>query len=254
MKRYLLFAVLFVLLVALIISACSEVTVTKTVTPPATTSIITLSAPIKTIVKTTTVTVQAEAIEKGWVRLNVKGVSLIEYPIDFLELQSGDYKNIAEEFGQIWELLVPDFTLQQVGLNDFEPSAFLEYRRVMFFAEYLYPGEEVLRADEMGTFSESELAILEYVMVEQLKQEFQTMGISFIESVSLEIKAVNGMYPLVHTYKRQLDDNPIVLVQSYTFQNYDMIHYLIFSYRLEDEEECKDIYDKILASFRLYDN
>ena len=71
---------------------------------------------------------------------------------------------------------------------------------------------------------------------------------------TLEIKEVNGMYPLVHTYKRQLNDNPVVLVQNYMFQNYDMIHYLVFSYRVEDEEECKDIYEKILASFRLYEH
>lgn len=244
-RKHILSNLALIVLLISMLSGCLGGTVTETVTSLATT---------KTVVKTTTVTVQTEAIEEGWIRLDIKDVGSIEYPVDFLELQSEDYQNLGEEFRQTWELLVPDFTLQQVGLNAFEPSAFLEFRRVMFFTEYLNPGEEVLRADEREILSELEIDILETFIVEQLKQEFQAMGISLVEPISLEIKEVNGMYPLVHTYIRQLDDNPVVLVQSYMFQNYDMIHYLIFSHRVEDEAECKDIYDQILASFRLYEH
>jgi len=72
-----------------------------------------------------------------------------------------------------------------------------------------------------------------------------------IDPGSVEIVEVNRMFPLVHTYTRQVGDNPVVLVKLYMFFNYDKIHSLSFSYRVQDEEECGDIYEKILYSFRL---
>jgi len=175
---------------------------------------------------------RTQEIEDGWIRIAIKDVGSIDYPPDFLELQSGAYKEGTEQFHTILRMENSDFTLQQVGLNELKPSAFEEYRRVIFMTEYLNPGEEVLRANEK--MSQEELAELENQL-----------------SVSLEIKEVNGMFPLVHTYTRQLGDNPVVLVENYMFQNYDKIHYLLFSCRVKDEEECRDIYDKILDSFRL---
>ncbi len=195
-----------------------------------------------------------QEIEDGWIRIVIKDVGSIDYPTDFLELQSEEYRNIAG-YPQILELDKPDFTLQQTGLNELLPSALEEYRRVILMTEYLNPWEEVFRANEKYTMSQEELAELENQIVDGLIQEFEmfeTMGgMKLVEFVSLEIKEVNGMFPFVYAYKRQLNDNPVVLVEIYMFQNYDKIHHLSFSCRVMDEVECRDIYDKILASFRL---
>jgi len=197
----------------------------------------------------------APEIEDGWIRIKIEGVGSIDYPSNFLELQSQEYRDIGAEHYQI-VLGKSDFILQQVGLNDLLPSAFDEYRRVMFWTSYLNPGEEVFRANEKYTMSQEELAELENQLVDRLLQEFEILktmesGNKLVESVSLEIKEVNVMFPIVHTYKRQLNDNPVVLVEAYMFQNYDKIHYLTFSCRVVDEAECRDIYDEILDSFRL---
>lgn len=196
-------------------------------------------------------------IEEGWVRLRIQDVGSIDYPTDFLELQSEDYRDIAKETAQVFGLGKSDFTLQQVGLNELKPSAFEEYRRVILMTFYLNPGEEVFRANEKYTLSREELAELQNEWIDQLRQEYarlQSMGLGnnkIVDSGSIEIMEVNGMFPLVYTYKRQLGDNPIVLVRTYLFWNYDKEHYLSFSHRVEDEEECRDIYEKILYSFRL---
>ena len=164
---------------------------------------------------------------------------------------------MAKETYQIFRLGKSDFTLQQVGLNDLLPSALDEYRRVMLRTLYLNPGEEVFRVNEKYTMSQAELAEFENQLKEQTLRDLEmlsaTMGQEhkLVESVSLEIKEVNGMFPFVYTYKRQLNDNPVVLVETYMFQNYDKIHHLSFSCRVMDKEECRDIYDKILDSFRL---
>lgn len=196
-------------------------------------------------------------IEDGWIRIEIKDVGSIDYPPDFLELQSEEYRDILPEYPQILRLGKSDFTLQQVGLNELKPLALDEYRRVVFRTVYLNPGEEVFRANEKYTMSQAELAEFENQLKEQTLRDFEMLSAAMgqehklVESVSLEIKEVNGMFPFVYTYKRQLNDNPVVLVETYMFQNYDKIHHLSFSCRVMDEEECRDIYDKILDSFRL---
>ena len=195
-------------------------------------------------------------IADGWIRINIKDVGSIDYPTDFLEIQSEDYRDIAKETSQVLGLGKSDFTLQQVGLNELRPSALKEYRRVLFRTDILNPGEEVFKANEKYTASPQELAEFKNMLIDQLLQgfaEMETKGVNnkIIDPGSIEIVEVNGMFPLLHTYRRQLNDNPIVLVKTYLFWNYDKIHPLAFSCRVMDEEECKDVYEKMLYSFRL---
>ena len=196
-------------------------------------------------------------VEQGWVRLKIPDVGSIDYPPDFLELQSGDYREFVEEVFLVYELQSSDFTLQQVGLNELNLSAFDEYRRVMLQTSYLNPGEEVFRAKQKYTMSKQELAEIRSAWVSQVSQELAQQSMAglgdnrIVDPGSVEIVEINGMHPLVWTYTRQLDDNPVVLVRQYVFWNYDKMHLLSFSYRVQDEEECTDIYAKILQSFRL---
>ncbi len=195
-------------------------------------------------------------IEEGWIRLRIENVGSIDYPTDFLEVQSGDYKEFVGEGYEVLGLVKSDFTLQQVGLNELETSALEEYRRVTFTTVHLNPGEEVYKANERYTMSQLELAVFQNALLDQVEQEneiVKSMGLGEIKVIdpgSVEVVEVGGMFPIVCTYRRQLNDNPVVLVRTYLFWNYDRIHYLVFSYRVEDEEECRDIYDKILYSFR----
>ena len=199
----------------------------------------------------------ATKIEEGWVRLRIQDVGSIDYPSDFLELQSEDYRDIKRETAQVLGLGKSDFTLQQVGLNEQKPSAFEKYRRVILQTSYLNPGEEVFRANEKYTMTQQELAEFQSELIDQLRQEYaklKSIGLGdnkIIDTGSVEIVEVNRMFPLVHTYKRQLNDNPVILVKTYLFWNYGKIHGLTFSYRVVDEGECRDIYEKILYSFRI---
>lgn len=252
-KWYSLLLVGLVLLLATSVMACGQPAPTPTPKPTPTPS----PKPTSPIGQT------EQKIEDGWVRIRIEDIGSIDYPADFLELQSKDYRDIAKETSPnlaalVFRLGKSDFTLQQVGLNDLLPSALNEYRRVMFRTDYLNPGEKVFRANEKYTMSRQELAEFQNVLINQLQQasaKLKTITIGqddrIIDSGPLQIVEVNGMFPLVHIYKRQLNDNPIVLVKSYRFWNYDKIHNLIFSYRVVDEEECRDIYEKVLYSFRL---
>jgi len=258
-KRYSLLLAGLVLILATSAMACGLPTPTatplpKTVTPSPT--------PVPSPEPTSPISQMEQKIEDGWVRLRIEDIGSIDYPADFLELQSEDYRDVVKETSPnlaalVFRLGKSDFTLQQVGLNELKPSALNEYRRVIFRTDYMNPGEEVLRADEKYTMSQEELAEFKDELIDQLLQEYAKLNSTglgnnkLIDSGSLEIMEINGMFPLVHTYKRQLNDNPVILVKSYTFWDYDKIHSLSFSYRVIDEEECRDIYEKILYSFRL---
>lgn len=200
---------------------------------------------------------EAPPLEEGWIRLRIADVGSIDYPPDFLELQSSDYREFVEELVPVYEIPSSDFILQPVGLNELALPAFEEYRRVICETSYLNPGEEVFRANERYTMSQQELVEMRDELISDLSQEFDrlsSMGagnIRIIDPGTFEIIEVNGMFPLVHTYKRQLDDNPAVQVKAYVFMNYDKVHYLTFSYRVQDAEECGDVFEKMLDSFRL---
>jgi predicted nucleic acid-binding Zn ribbon protein len=200
---------------------------------------------------------EAPPLEEGWIRLRIADVGSIDYPPDFLELQSSDYREFVEDLVSVYEIPSSDFILQKVGLNELELSAFEEYRRVILETSYLNPGEEVFRANKKYTMTQQELAEIRDELVSDLSQEFDRQRIGgagnnrIIDPSTLEITEVNGMFPLVWTYKRQLDDNPIVLAKVYIFMNYDRVHHLLFSCRVVDEEECRDIYENMLDSFRL---
>src|SRR3972149_7154075 len=196
---------------------------------------------------------RAQDIEEGWIRLRIQDVGSIDYPSNFLDLQSDDYLNVAKETSPslaalVFQLGKSDFTLQQVGLNDLKPSAFEEYRRVILRTTYLNQGEEVYRANEKYTLSRQELTDFQNMVRDQIRQATATLNSAMgdgdnkvIDPGSVEIVEVNRMFPLVHTYTRQVGDNPVVLVKLYMFFNYDKIHSLSFSYRVQDEEECGDI-------------
>jgi len=259
--RYLLIITAFLLLLSLALVVYNQISTpapepSLEPAPSPTPAPATTPTPIPTPVPTPAPT----PTEEGWVRIIIKDVGSIDYPTDFLELQSGEYRETAEEAlldeSQIIIIGKSDFTLQQAGLNEMKPSAFDKYNRVMLKTVYLSQGEEVFRANEKYIWSQEELKDLENQLIDELLQEsatLRTAGLEekLVESVSLEVKEVNGMFPIVYTYKRQLNDNPVVLVSHYILQNYDKIHHLYFSYRVIDEEECRDVYEKILYSFRL---
>jgi len=215
----------------------------------------TIAALIGACSSLSTIVQEEQEVEEGWIRLTIQDVGSLDYPSNFLELQSEEYTEMAEGYYEI--AVKSDFTLQQVGLNELSPAAFDEYRRVIFKTFYLNPGEEVFRANEKYTLSRQELAEIQNKWTNQLHEgyaDLNSMGLGdnkIIDSGSLEIVEVNGMFPLVWTYKRQLNDNPAVLVKQYVFWNYDKEYYLSFSYRVVDEEECREIYNRILNSFKL---
>ncbi|MFA5451332.1 MAG: zinc ribbon domain-containing protein [Dehalococcoidales bacterium] len=192
---------------------------------------------------------QLPVLEEGWVRFQHGGVVSIDYPDEFLELQSREYQVISDELSMILGLPRPDFVLQQRGLNEMELDAFQEYKRLIFNTHYLDRTQKVFKLNEQYQMDSAELAeTLDMLIAES---GGLLPGPNVFEYDDLRAVELNGMYPVLFSYKRQLDDNPVVQVKNYVFFNYDKIHYLILSYRVQDKESSERIFEKILDSLRL---
>ncbi len=195
-------------------------------------------------------------VKDGWVRLNIGNVASIDYPTDILELQSGSYKEFSDEWQkQTFDIDTANFTLQQMGLNDMLEDSFSKFVRVLFSTvemdgyELFGPNDEFNFYDLGMSKSEFEEESLKIV-----NQELDATGNRLVEYIDTDIEEINDMYAIVITYTRQLDNNPIVLVKKYNFMNYDKMHTLIFSYRVEDEHIYKDKFEEILDSFIIFNN
>ena len=195
-----------------------------------------------------------DEIAEGWTRINIGNIGSIDYPDDLLELQSGIYKEVLDEIRKIFKIEETNFILQQKGLNDLLESSFDGYARIMF---------QTIKGDTGGLtninkrppFSESELNELGNELRNQTISEFEKLEVvtgqknKIIEWNSAIIKEIDNMYPIILTYKRQLNDNPIVSVKQYQFWDDNQVYRIVFSYRVEDESKYKDIYEDIIKSF-----
>lgn len=196
-------------------------------------------------------------LEEGWARLEIKNIGSMDYPPDLLELQSGDYRKLAGEYFIKYEIPTSDFTLQQVGLNEQKSSAFEKYVRVMFKTFYLEPNEKTFRNTEKYNINKQALNRILSQAIKSTMQEYERekkLGLGnnrIVDPGSIEIVEVNGMFPILWTYRRQLNDNPVVVVRNYFFFNYDKTHSLSFACRVKDQEQYEEIFRKILLSFRL---
>jgi hypothetical protein len=186
----------------------------------------------------------------GWQRINIGNIATIDYPTELLELQGGDYKEIIDIIKDELNFGNFNFSLQQKGLNDLTESSFDDYARVLFKTlEVEYGG--LFNITERPPISESELVDFsldfEKELINGFKLQFEDMKLIDFEGV--EIRKINNTYPIVMSYTRQLDDNPIVAVEQYQFWDNNKIYQIIFSYQVRNEYRYKEAYDEMIKTF-----
>jgi len=72
-----------------------------------------------------------------------------------------------------------------------------------------------------------------------------------LEWYPARLETINGMTAIVCTYRRQLEDHPPVLVWVYCFENNDRLVILTMSYRENETQIWKPLFEKSLSSFRI---
>jgi hypothetical protein len=79
----------------------------------------------------------------------------------------------------------------------------------------------------------------------------QPMGIKVTRWLGTKIVKLNGQYALHIAYERQMETNPVVRVDRYSFFNDDQMHVLTMSYRKAEETRWKHIHERALVSYRV---
>jgi hypothetical protein len=188
---------------------------------------------------------------EGWERITIENVGSLDIPPS-MELQGGYYQVIKESMlKKTLKTYQPtsQIIIQQKGLNDLEEEGFSKYARVMFKTE---EGEKELTLDfNINEIPQGEIIGLDDVSRGLAQISFSNTGLKLIEWYPLKLEKINGMSCIHTSYKRQLNNNEPVMVNSYLFFNYDYNHILTMSYRLNEREFWEKDFQLILNSLHI---
>lgn len=112
------------------------------------------------------------------------------------------------------------------------------------------PGEYEL-INSMYTMTSEELQITEEQLKSSFEDQFRNTPLKILQWYPLKLVDMNGMRALNFSFRRQLNNNPQVLVNYYLFQNYDRLIRLTTSYRLYEKEIWQDLIQKSIYTFRI---
>jgi len=186
----------------------------------------------------------------GWQRLEVSGVGTIDIP-PAMEVQGSSLRKLKAALMSArhgWSEPT-DVTIQQKGLNAFDPKAAKLYARVMITTQMIEDGSAGRLGDPLGV-TKAHLAEMRLSIMRQAAQIPSMAIVRFDEPV---LTSFNGMQAVVMRYSRRIGDNPPAAVTTYTFQNHDRIHRLTLSYREQEGAIWADYMGKIAASLRIRD-
>lgn len=190
------------------------------------------------------------SIPAGWTRIYIKNLGSFDLP-PTMEVQKGKYKEYVDEARKIKGFDAPQITAQQKGLNEMGQKGFEKYARVILETTFGSSGDfEKLNFDIIN-IKQADVSELNLFYKQQIQESFSGTGLKLIEWYPIKVEKVNN-YSCIHvSYKRQLHDEPFVLVHIYYFQNYDRMHSMTLSYRVSETDYWKADYSTILKSFRI---
>lgn len=189
-------------------------------------------------------------VESNWTRFLIKNVGSIDFP-NYMEVQKGQYKKMADSIKRENEIGTTDIVIQTKGHNEFDPEGWEKYGRILINTTLGNPGDFVKLNFRLSDYTKEDILEMEKELKNGLTLMFKKQNGKIIEWFPLKIEKINGMSCIYHKFERQMKNNPIVVVNSYLFFNYDRIHTLTISYRINESEFWKQDMEKVLNSFRI---
>jgi hypothetical protein len=191
----------------------------------------------------------------NWTRVILKNVGSIDLS-PLLEIQAGEYKKrkleIIDQFKDTWGIIYKDDKLifQPKGVNQYDESSLSKYCRIIVESIYDSP-DSFMKLTEKISITTNELLELNSEIKHQIQTSFSKTPLKLVEWYPVKIDEINGM-PCIHiSYKRQLNDQPYVKVDTYRFLNYDRMHILTVSYRINEKDYWEETINNSIKSFRI---
>ena len=185
-------------------------------------------------------------VEQGWQRRVIANLGSIDFPQNIMEEQNRAWRQSAE--AQSKADGIPVFPQDTVVIQQYGTS---RYARIMI-TEMKGSRGEFKKLSEKNYFSKAELKGYDAQMRQNIKNDFSKIpGMKLLEYYPARLQDLNGMQPVVVSYRRQLGNNPPVLVWDYRFMNDNSIVQVIMSYRQAEDDIWAPVFQKSLASLRI---
>ena len=192
----------------------------------------------------------AQSLKSGWQRIYIANVGYIDMP-NTMEIPNGSYSRMMNHMYNRYELSSPELVFQQKGLSTYSSGAFKKYGRILLHTMDNPYGDYERLNFNIYSWSTAEKQELNQIMKNSTINDLNSIGHKLIYWYPAKLEKINGMSCIHVKYKRQMGNNPVVLVHQYYFQNVDMMNILIISYRVNETNYWKPDFDRILSSFRI---
>ena len=192
----------------------------------------------------------SQSLKSGWQRIYIANVGYIDMP-NPMEIPSGSYSSKMNHMYKRYEVVSPELVFQQKGLRTYSSGAFKKYGRVLLHTVDNPQGDYERLNFNIYSWTAADKQELNQIMKTTTLNDLNTIGHKLIYWYPCKLEKINGMSCIHVKYKRQMGNNPVVLVHQYYFQNVDMMNILIISYRVNETNYWKPDFDRILSSFRI---
>ncbi len=143
-----------------------------------------------------------------------------------MEIQGGEYKNFVNNVKKINGVEASNVIFQQEGLNDGN-SGFDTYARVMIKTSY---GD----FNSLNTpITSAEVNEINNIFESQIKNEAYQNNAMILSWIPAKATTLNGNKSIKFGYKRKINTNPTVFVETFIIQNSDKMYTITFESRTD---------------------
>ena len=196
------------------------------------------------------------AQDQIWQTVSIPGICTFQIPPS-VEIQKGIYKKINDKSREtILEIVTsPDRVVAQPkGINSLNAQALKLYCRIIVETDWGKRGE-YRSLDVPLVLSGVDLRKIDVILKQEILKAaaFSTskgIKMTITSWQPTEVVKINGADALHTTYTRKINDAPPVIVNTFMVMNNDLLHRIIISYRIEEEDMWKNDLTKVPGTFK----
>jgi len=186
----------------------------------------------------------------GWDRYLIHSQLQIDIP-PTMEIQSGEFKKMADSYYRALEMSSPNFVFQQKGLINREQTAFEKYARIMLIVNEDISDKVIDINSDIKSISTSRLNQIDIEIKTALAESYTQNNVKLVQWNGVKLIKINNMSCVFYSHIRQLGNRPEVFVLNYSFEKNKTRYILTLSYRLDKEYIYKTDFQTVINSLIL---
>lgn len=187
-----------------------------------------------------------------WSNIKISGVGTIDLP-PTMEVQEGLNKKVYEQYSKTRTTrTLPKILIQPKGRNNHADSSFQRYANIQITVIILNESIDIGVNFDYSKFSQEDKKLI----YDGFKEEVSNYpsNVKIFELYPLTFVEINNVNCYRVGLKRQLDNNPPVIVYTYKFFDHKKAFEIVISWRENEAKYWKDDLFKSLNSFKYNPN